>query len=132
MTKTFLNGATFRAIRMDSESPITSVIVTFATGQELPAGDLYATAVSGEDIVELVIEDVTGSDGLVTVAIDLDPVDFEDYGRRRWELEAGTFDGGSGSGSGDDVAHVMFSGSLTFRVTTPVVISSTTIEEAGS
>lgn len=122
-----LAGAAYRGIRMDSESPVMTVEVTFVAGEDLPAGELYATATSRGDTVTLVPADVTGSDGVVTVQVDLDPADFEEYGRRTWAVEIGTFDDSSG-----ETFFVMFSGSLSFIVVTPPVIASTTVQEAGS
>lgn len=126
-TKTRLAGAAYRGIRMDSDSPVTTVEVTFAVGEDLPAGDLYATATSKTDTVALVPADATGSDGIVTVQVDIDPLDFEPYGQRTWSVEMGTFDDSSG-----ETYFVMFSGSLFFTVQTPAVIASTTVQEAGS
>lgn len=122
-----LAGATYRGIRMSSDSAVTTVEVTFAEGEGLPAGELYATATSRGDTVTLVPADVTGSDGIVTVQVDLDPLDFEEYGRRTWAVELGTFDDSSG-----ETYYVIFSGSLFFTVQTPAVIASTTVQEAGS
>lgn len=125
--KVTLAGATYRGIRMDSDSAVTTVEVAFVEGQDLPAGELYATATSRSDTVTLAPADVTGSDGIVTVQVDLDPIDFEEYGRRTWAVELGTFDDSSG-----ETYYVMFSGSLFFTVETPAVIASTTVQEAGS
>ena len=126
-TKVRLPGAAYRGIRLDSDSPLTTVEVTFAAGQELPAGELYATATSRGDTVELVPLDVTGSDGVVTIQVDIDPADFEEFGRRTWAVEVGTFDDSSG-----ETLFVMFSGAISFTVVTPPVIASTTVTEAGS
>jgi hypothetical protein len=125
--KVHLSGATYKGVRMDSGSPVTTVEVTFAPGEDLPPGDLYATATSRSDTVTLVPVDMTGSDGVVVVQLDLDPLDFDEYGRRTWAVEMGTFDDSSG-----ETYYVMFSGSVFFTVQVPAVIASTTVQEAGS
>jgi len=125
--KVHLSGATYKGVRMDSGSPVTTVEVTFAPGEDLPPGDLYATATSRSDTVTLVPVDMTGSDGVVVVQLDLDPLDFDEYGRRTWAVEMGTFDDSSG-----ETHYVMFSGSVFFTVQVPAVIASTTVQEAGS
>lgn len=131
-TKVRLSGSTSRVIRLNSSSGPREVIVTFATGEDLPAGDLYATATSRDDEILLDVFDATGSDGVVTVVATVDPADLEEYGSRLWTVEVGTLDGGSGSGGEDDTAYVMFSGSVAFTQITPNVIASTTIAEAAS
>lgn len=125
--KVILAGATYRGIRMDSDSAVTTVEVTFVEGEDLPDGDLYATATSGQDSVMLDPVDVTGSAGPVTIQVDIDPTDFEEYGRRTWALEMGTFDDSSG-----ETSYVMFRGALFFTVAIPLVIASTTVQEGGS
>lgn len=131
-TKVRLSGSTSRVLRLNSSSGPREVIVTFATGEDLPAGDLYATATSRDDEILLDVFDATGSDGVVTVVATVDPADLEEFGRRVWTVEVGTLDGGSGSGSEDDTAYVMFAGSVVFDQVTPKVIASTTIQEAAS
>lgn len=131
-TKVRLPGSTSRVIRLNSSPGPREVIVTFATGEDLPAGDLYATATSRGDEIVLDVFDATGSDGIVTVVATVDPADLEEYGNRLWAVEVGTLDPGVGSGDEDDTAYIMFAGSVAFTQITPNVIASTTIQEAGS
>jgi|688.fasta_scaffold380063_1 hypothetical protein len=128
-TKVRLSGAASRAIRLATGSSAREITITFAEGEELPAGDLYATATYRDDTITLTPYDVTGSDGIAAVQVTVAPEDFEEYGSRTWQLEVGTLDAGSGSGSGDDTAYVMFYATVNFREIVPSVIDSTTVEE---
>lgn len=130
-TKVRLAGSTSRVVRIRSTSAPREIVVVFATGEDLPTGDLYATATNGDDTVNMDVFDATGSDGIVTVIATIDPNDFEAYGPRVWRLEVGVLDEGSG-GSGDDAAYVMFAGSVVFEQVIAKVIASTTIQEAAS
>jgi hypothetical protein len=123
-----LAGASTRAIVLSTGAAPRDVTIVFAEGEDLPAGELYATATSKAEVVELVPYDITGSDGIVTVQFTVDPDDFSSFGTRTWRLEAGTLE----EASGGDTAYVMFSGSVSYREALPNVIASTTIEEAGS
>jgi hypothetical protein len=124
-----LRGASTRAMSLVTGAAPREVTIVFAEGEDLPVGTLYATATSRGEVVELVPYDLTGSDGIVTVQVTVDPEDFAAYGSRTWALEVGTLDDGSGD---DDTAYVMFSGWVSYREESPNVIASTTIEEAGS
>jgi len=128
-TKVRLTGAASRAIRLSTGSSAREITITFAEGEELPAGELYATATYRGDTVTLTPYDVTGSDGIAAVQVTVAPEDFEEYGSRTWQLEVGTLDSGSGSGSGDDTAYVMFYATVNFRAIVPDVIDSSTVEE---
>lgn len=128
-SKVRLQGAASRVVRMTSDSAPKEITVTFAVGEDLPVGDLYATATSRGDVVALDVVDATGSDGVVTIVTTLDPNDFEAFGRRVWTVEVGTFDDGSGD---NDTSYVLFSGSVAFEQVIPNVIASTSIQEAAS
>ena len=129
ISKVRLSGAVARVIQFNTDSTPKDVTITFAVGQDLPAGDLYATATSRGTVITLDPVDITGSDEVATVQVTLDPDDFVAYGSRAWAVEVGTLDEVSG---GDATAYVMFAGSVAFREMLPTVIASTTIEEIGS
>lgn len=124
-----LAGAAARVIQFNTESNPRDLTITFAAGQELPAGDLYATATSRGTVITLDPFDITGSDEVTAVQVTIDPEDFESYGSRVWAVEVGTLDEVSGD---DATAYVMFAGSVAFREMPTTVIASTTIEELGS
>jgi len=129
ITKVRLAGAVARVIQFNTESTPVDLTVTFAVGQDLPAGDLYATATSRGTVLTLDPIDITGSDEVAAVQVTIDPGDFESYGSRVWAVEVGTLDEVSGD---DATAYVMFAGSVAFREMLSTVIASTTIEELGS
>jgi hypothetical protein len=116
-------------IQFNTESTPVDLTVTFAVGQDFPAGDLYATATSRGTVLTLDPIDITGSDEVAAVQVTIDPNDFESYGSRVWAVEVGTLDEVSGD---DATAYVMFAGSVAFREMLSGVIASTTIEELGS
>jgi hypothetical protein len=127
--KIILRGVGSRVIRLQSGAAAREITIVFADGEELPPGDLYATASSRGDVVELDVFDATGSDGITTVVATLDPGDLESFGGRIWTLEVGTLEEGSGD---DATAYVMFAGSAVYRENLPSQIASTTIQEIGS
>lgn len=130
MPKIRLQGAATRVVRITSDSAPQEITVTFTEGEDLPDGELYATATSRGEQIMLDVADMTGSDGQVVVVATVDPYDFEAYGRRVWAVEVGTFDDVSGSDS--DTSYVMFTGTVVFEQVIPTVIESTVIEEAAS
>jgi ribosomal protein L27 len=129
LEKIRLRGSSSRVVTLATDSPAKTLTIVFAEGEDLPAGDLYATATGKGDTVTITPYDITGSDGIVTVEVTLDPEDFAAYGTRGWKFEVGTLVDGSGD---DDTAYVLFAGSIAFREDVPNVIASTTVEEAGS
>jgi hypothetical protein len=130
MTDIRLAGAANRILFLASNGPDGVLRIQFSEGEDLPAGELVATATAGEDVIDLFPEEDEASAG-VLVEVPLLVADFDDYGNRDWRLVVAVEDDGS-SGSEDDVRYILFTGTLRFVVVIPPVITSTVFTALGS
>ena len=132
-----LVGAANRLLFLTSNTVGQVLRIEFAEGEELPAGELVATATSGDDVIDLYPEEDEASAG-VLVEVPLYTDDFDDYGQRDWRLLVAIEDEGSigsdegSSGEEDNVRYILFTGTLRFLVIPPRVITSTTLTPLGS
>jgi hypothetical protein len=132
-----LVGAANRLLFLTSNTVGQVLRIEFAEGEELPAGELVATATSGDDVIDLFPEEEEASAG-VLVEVPLYTDDFDEYGQRDWQLVVAVQDYGSigseegSSGDEDDVRYILFTGTLRFIVIPPRVITSTTFVPLGS
>jgi hypothetical protein len=132
-----LVGAANRLVFLASNGPDRVIRIEFAEGEELPPGELVATATAGEDIIDLFPEEDEASAG-VLVEVPLLVEDFDEYGQRDWRLLVAVEDEGSigsdegSSGEEDNVRYILFTGTLRFQAIPPKVIISTTLTSLGS
>jgi hypothetical protein len=132
-----LVGAANRLLFLTSNTVGQVLRIEFAEGEELPAGELVATATSGDDVIDLYPEEDEASAG-VLVEVPLYTDDFDEYGQRDWRLLVAVEDEGSigsdegSSGEDDNVRYILFTGTLRFLVIPPRVITSTTLTPLGS
>lgn len=130
--RTVVRGASAVSLSLQTGSQPREITITFAEGEELPEGELYATATSRGTVLDLDVQETGGSGDPVEVVVTVDPDELAEYGTRQWSIEAGVLDSGSGSGEEDDTVSVILTGSVGYRVVLPAVIVSTVIQEAGS
>jgi hypothetical protein len=132
-----LVGAANRLLFLTSNTVGQVLRIEFAEGEELPPGELVATATSGEDVIDLFPEEDEASAG-VLVEVPLFTDDFDEYGQREWRIVVAVEDEGSigsdegSSGEEDNVRYILFTGTLRFLVIPPRVITSTTVVPLGS